>query len=429
MDAAVLVAILGLLYLAPLVIVVLRRPTMIPLILTLDLLLGWTVIGWVTALLFSLAFPRRRGRRQAPLQPSIATGRNPASSDFARDPLTVGVLTVLAPVVYEYWWFWQFFKLAQREQFARARSFWWIFAPIYCYEVMFRMFDDLEQRLPPESREGFSARTAVAMIIAANLWAGSSILLREPFGLGFLVISLAFLGAATSIVQGAANRFLLAAYPERPPRSLSLGEVTAVVLGVTILGLDLVGATREIAIQTRPASLVAATPALPTPVPTPTPAPTPPPTPFPASRSTFEFSSDAGDFIGQGVTKTFDQSNAGFTDITRAMQFPSVAVRIDTPESAAGKAQGWWVVFAPPAGRTLGPGTYADAKHAGFNGQAPGIDIHGEGRDCADISGTFTIARIVLDANGNLRAMEATFVERCNSYDGPAFRGHLHFER
>ncbi len=49
------------LYFAPVVIAVMRRHPQAMAIMMLDLLLGWTVIGWIAALIWSMTATGRRG--------------------------------------------------------------------------------------------------------------------------------------------------------------------------------------------------------------------------------------------------------------------------------------------------------------------------------------------------------------------------------
>ena len=166
MDSGLFGAVLAILYVIPTVIVLVRRPTMPLLIITLDLVLGWSIVGWAAALVLSIALPRRRDVRvrqgsaadsiAAPL--AVAASGDPESASFLRDPLTVGVLTFLGSAAYYFWWFWQFFKLARRERFPRAQSFWSIFVPVYGLAVIFRTFEDLELRLPPQARGRLAPR-------------------------------------------------------------------------------------------------------------------------------------------------------------------------------------------------------------------------------------------------------------------------------
>src|SRR5438445_10410493 len=241
MDQTLLLG-LAVLYVTPTVIVLVRRPTMPLLIITLDLVLGWTIVGWAAALVLSIALPRRRDLRTRQASPAdstaaplaVAASGDPDSASFLRDPLTVGVLTFLGSAAYYFWRFCQFFTLARRQRFPRARSFWWIFVPVYGLAVTFRTFEDLELRLPPQMRGRFNAKTALALIIAGNLWAGFSARFPEPAGIGFFFISGAFLGAAIYMVQGAANAYLYAAYPGRVAKTTTLGEITAVVAGASL---------------------------------------------------------------------------------------------------------------------------------------------------------------------------------------------------
>src|SRR5438132_11914021 len=171
MDSGLLVAILAILYVIPTVIVLVRRPTMPLLIITLDLVLGWSIVGWAAALVLSIALPRRRDLRTRQASPAdstaaplaVAASGDPDSASFLRDPLTVGVLTFLGSAAYYFWWFWQFFTLARRERFPRARSFWWIFVPVYGLAVTFRTFADLALRLWPPLQGRFGPEAALAL--------------------------------------------------------------------------------------------------------------------------------------------------------------------------------------------------------------------------------------------------------------------------
>src|SRR2546430_1397161 len=266
----------------------------------------------------------RRDRRNGPTSPiidegacaepcaaavAIAGSGDPESASFLRDPLTVGVLTFLGSAAYYFWWFWQFFTLARRERFPRARSFWWIFVPVYGLAVTFRTFEDLELRPPPQMRGRFNAKTALALIIAGNLWAGFSARVPEPAGIGFFFISGAFLGAAIYMVQGAANAYLYAADPGRVAKTTTLGEIIAVLVGASLLFLSVAGATLALKKQAR---------TLPEPTSYATPSPTPIPSaaPFPLHGNGFAMTSDRGNWIGQGIPLTYDPSNARFNVVT-----------------------------------------------------------------------------------------------------------------
>src|SRR6266571_4714725 len=427
MDSGLFGAVLAILYVIPTVIVLVRRPTMPLLIITLDLVLGWSIVGWAAALVLSIALPRRRDVRvrqgsaadsiAAPL--AVAASGDPESASFLRDPLTVGVLTFLGSAAYYFWWFWQFFSFARRERFPRAQSFWSIFVPVYGLAVIFRTFEDLELRLPPQARGRFNAKTALALIIAGNLWAGFSARFPEPAAIGFFFISGAFLGAAIYMVQGAANAYLYAAYPGRVARRTSLGEVTALLVGVCILFLSVAGAT--LALQTQHRTLQNTTSTFATVDPTPTPTPLPSAGPFPTSGNALAMTSEPGDFIGGGVPRTYDQSTATFREIHSNLPPQSVEIEVGT----ATQQVLWDLDFVPPPGQALHVGTYPNAVGAPFNGQAPGLSVAGDGRGCNRITGSFTITRIAFSSTGDLQALDLTFVQYCEHPDAPALRGQL----
>ena len=433
MDSGLLVAVLAILYVTPTVIVLVRRPTMPLLIITLDLVLGWSIVGWAAALVLSIALPRRRDVRTQSLtaEPTaaavaVAGSGDPESASFLRDPLTVGVLTFLGSAAYYFWWFWQFFTLARRERFPRARSFWWIFVPVYGLAVTFRTFEDLELRLPPQMRGRFNAKTALALIITGNLWAGFSARFPEPAGIGFFFISGAFLGAAIYMVQGAANAYLYAAYPGRVAKTTTLGEITAVVAGASLLFLSVAGATLALQTQNRTLQNTTSTFATvaPTPYPTPTPTPLPSAGPFPSSGNALAMTSEPGNFIGGGVPRTYDHSTATFREIHSNLPPQSVEIEVDT----ATQQDLWDLDFVPPPGQALHVGTYPNAVGAPFNGQGPGLSVTGDGRGCNDL-GSFTITRIAFSSTGDLQALDLTFVQHCEHPDAPALRGQLRFDK
>jgi len=338
----------------------------------------------------------------------------------------VGVLAFLGSAAYYFWWFWQFFTLARRERFPRARSFWWIFVPVYGLAVTFRTFEDLELRLPPQMRGRFNAKTALALIIAGNLWAGFSARFPEPAGIGFFFISGAFLGAAIYMVQGAANAYLYAAYPGRVAKTTTLGEITAVVAGASLLFLSVAGATLALQTQNRTLQNTTSTFATvaPTPYPTPTPTPLPSAGPFPSSGNALAMTSEPGNFIGGGVPRTYDHSTATFREIHSNLPPQSVEIEVDT----ATQQDLWDLDFVPPPGQALHVGTYPNAVGAPFNGQGPGLSVTGDGRGCNDL-GSFTITRIAFSSTGDLQALDLTFVQHCEHPDAPALRGQLRFDK
>ncbi len=82
------------------------------------------------------------------------------------------------------------------------------------------------------------------------------------------------------------------------------------------------------------------------------------------------------------------------------------------------------VELSAPAGETLHAGTYTGARFRGQSDPAlstPGIFVYTHGNVCSEAYADFTIDR--LDASG----VDLTFVQHCDSPDGPATRGEVHF--
>src|ERR1700730_383652 len=195
------VIVLLLIYVVPTLIALARRTQMVVLICLLNVLLGWTIMGWSVALALAMLMPgggtrRRADKAQPPVAAVPATVAGPPpESDFLLSPIRVVGLSLLAPVIYSYWWFWRFFHFAKREELPRARSFWWIFVPFYGWAIIGRLFHDLEDPLGPSRAQKFNAQVAVAFVVAGDVSAGWAfrlpILTPICFGLSICFIAAA----------------------------------------------------------------------------------------------------------------------------------------------------------------------------------------------------------------------------------------------
>jgi hypothetical protein len=136
---------------------------------------------------------------------------------------------------------------------------------------------------------------------------------------------------------------------------------------------------------------------------------TDPPVPVAGAWSA-QFTSDPGDYIGQGHGWAFGPPADGMqVSASRSL------VMLSTRD--------WYAEFEAPPGRQLETGRrYDGARRYPFNDDAPGLSISGDGRGCNELSGTFTVNRIEFDAAGTLRAFEVTFEQHCEHMP-PALRG------
>jgi hypothetical protein len=147
----------------------------------------------------------------------------------------------------------------------------------------------------------------------------------------------------------------------------------------------------------------------PAPQPSPPPPTSDPPAPEPGGWSA-QFTSDPGDFVGQGRSYSFGPPDH---DIGVTATREHVSFRIGN----------WVGEFEAPAGQVLeAGGTYDGARRHPFNDDAPGLSVTGEFRGCDEISGTFTVHRVEFSGPGELHAFEVTFEQHCE-HKVPALRG------
>jgi len=123
-----------------------------------------------------------------------------------------------------------------------------------------------------------------------------------------------------------------------------------------------------------------------------------------------QFTSDPGDYIGQGQPWSFGP--------------PADGMQVSTSRTLVMLAtRDWNAEFEAPPGQRLDTGRrYDGARRYPFNDDAPGLSVRGGGRGCNELSGTFTVSRIEFDADGGLRAFEVTFEQHCE-HMAPALRG------
>ncbi|WP_159079117.1 hypothetical protein [Plantactinospora sp. BC1] len=139
---------------------------------------------------------------------------------------------------------------------------------------------------------------------------------------------------------------------------------------------------------------------------------------FAAYPLSYRFASDAGDYIGGGVTKSY-------TNATSVFGLRGTASGVSF--SVSGQRDYWSVELYPPAGQTLRVGTYTDAQRYPFNESGhPGLSVSGNGRGCNTLTGEFTIREIAFDASGAVSALSATYVQHCEG-GTPALRGTIRY--
>jgi hypothetical protein len=436
MDPIWVVVLFGL-YVVPSLIAAVRRPTMMLFVMSLNVLLGWTLVAWFVSLALAILLPPAAARAASPAQGpaapadgavTAATPPAPVQADFVIDPMRVAALSLLAPVIYQYWWFWRFFEFARRQGFARSRSFWWILIPFYGWAVIGRLFNDLAARLGSARPRSYIPQAALALIVASNVaagWAGRLHLI--PLVVGALALSSALSAVALYQVQAAANALQRTEYPEVPKAGFFLGDGIAVAGGLALVSLLVLGGMPNVSSITPDATGATAT-EHPTPgfqaVPLPSPTPVWLPPDGVSGTGTMTIASEPGDVIGGGHAVTITGPTAWF-NVTRNSGPDAISIMVGSTTSSTR----WTVDLAAPKGQLLRDGAYNNAERAAFRSDlAPGLEIGADGRGCNKLYGSFAVTRFVVDGRGRVTLFDASFEQHCESPTAPALRGTIHFE-
>lgn len=127
------------------------------------------------------------------------------------------------------------------------------------------------------------------------------------------------------------------------------------------------------------------------------------------------FSSEKGDYIGQGENHEFSDEN-GIFSVTGDRNSISISFEGDDH---------WSFDFAAPRDKDLIVGAYTSAQRAAFhNPVKPGIDISGAGRGCNEISGSFLVKEIEFSENDALKRFVAEFEQHCET-ETPMLMGEI----
>jgi hypothetical protein len=135
----------------------------------------------------------------------------------------------------------------------------------------------------------------------------------------------------------------------------------------------------------------------------------------PASGNYVFLQSDAGDYIGQGATRTYTQANASLTTSASNGLF----------HIGVSGYQGWSGDFKAMSELTqLQPGYYANLARFPFhNPTQGGLNWSGDGRGCNALSGWFVVDSVSYVA-GTLASIELRFEQHCEGAV-PALRGKI----
>lgn len=129
-------------------------------------------------------------------------------------------------------------------------------------------------------------------------------------------------------------------------------------------------------------------------------------------------SSGAGDYVGQGVRRTYYGDTSTFVLTGDASRFSY---------GASGQRDDWMARIAAPTGQRLAKGRYATARFA--DTQRAGLDFSGNGRGCNASSGELDVRALETDpVSGAVTSLYATFVQYCDASTVP-LKGTIRYHR
>jgi hypothetical protein len=126
----------------------------------------------------------------------------------------------------------------------------------------------------------------------------------------------------------------------------------------------------------------------------------------------FSFESDAGDYIGQGETRSYTPANAIFSIALAGHH----VIRVDV---FGNDGEHWSMAVGRPRGDLLMPGFHYDRDGPG----EAGMDVSGASRACNDVTGSFEVHALRIDDLNEPVSLRVTFEQVCGPGPGPGLRG------
>jgi hypothetical protein len=137
-------------------------------------------------------------------------------------------------------------------------------------------------------------------------------------------------------------------------------------------------------------------------------------------NTSLQLDSEAGDYIGQGLSQVFTPADGTFT----------VARPVSKCVAVSFQGEDWWsTTFCAPEGQILVPGAYEGATRFPFNlPEVPGLDVSGASRGCNQLYGRFDVLEAVYGPGGEVQRFAAEFEQHCEQPHAPALYGRILFD-
>ena len=131
--------------------------------------------------------------------------------------------------------------------------------------------------------------------------------------------------------------------------------------------------------------------------------------PTDGDTSFLTFNSEAGDWIGGGLSRHYTPENArirAFVDLA----FGHLQVNVDSLDRSE-----WWTLHATaPSGQALLPTTYDPvAPWSPAMAPTPSLSFSGTGRGCGQLTGRFVVRSLKYGSLGQIDRLHMSFVQQC----------------
>lgn len=134
----------------------------------------------------------------------------------------------------------------------------------------------------------------------------------------------------------------------------------------------------------------------------------------------FYYTSDKGDFVGQGESKLISAP-----PLTRtALSQPANVLNFYYYDSSMIDMHSYYLLFAAPNQVPLQIGQYQSATGYPFNSTNPELGIDMNGNACGALTGAFNVLEISFNGDGSLNTLATDFIQHCAGYV-PALRGSV----
>ena len=142
------------------------------------------------------------------------------------------------------------------------------------------------------------------------------------------------------------------------------------------------------------------------------------------------YTSDQGDYVGQGGHATFVDGTAQgvVTTVTLAGSTRGLTVLVSQQRGAEIDFAIAGAFIYPAQGQKLRQGVTYKATRAPFNTTTAGLDFDTDHRGCNELDGTFTVKTLKADKHDRIQKLDVVFEQHCE-HALPALHGEIKYAK